>query len=154
MFSPGSSPGSLTIEGSFSNQAGGRLLLEVESDGMGGFKTDQLIFSDAAAVELSGLAISFRFLGATDPNALQAQGGFIIDNFFALQSGGELDHGQFAAVSFSASADAYTIRDFSFTADGGASFSATPVPEPGSWMLLLAGLGMLLFMPRRRSVKG
>ncbi|MEJ6000847.1 beta strand repeat-containing protein [Paucibacter soli] len=143
IFSPGNSPGTLTLGGSFVNQAGGRLVLEVESDGQGGFVTDHLIFGGVGAPDLGGLQISFHFLGTTDPNAFQAGGGFQIGSFMQQQGGAALDPQLFGGVTFSARADAYTISNFSFDAGSGASFSAQPVPEPATWGMLLLGLGVL-----------
>lgn len=106
VFSPGNSPGTPLIDGGFLHAEGGRLVLEIEADGQGGFRTDRLVFGDTSLVDLGSLAISFRFLGRTVPLAFQAQGGFDIDSFFALQSGAPLDHAKFAAVGYSASAAA------------------------------------------------
>lgn len=143
IFSPGNSPGTLTLTGSFVNQAGGRLVLEVESDGQGGFVTDHLIFSGSDAPALDGLQVSFHFLGTTDPNAFQASGGFRIGSFMQQQGGAGLDPQLFGGVTFSARADAYTISNFTFDAGSGAQFSAQPVPEPATWGMLLLGLGVL-----------
>ena len=49
-----------------------------------------------------------------------------------------------------ATSDAYVISDFSFTATGGASFTATPVPEPETAAMLAAGLAALGWLSRRR----
>ncbi|ALT76706.1 hypothetical protein AT984_05415 [Paucibacter sp. KCTC 42545] len=153
IFSPGNSPGTFAINGAYSAGAGSRLILEVESDGAGGFKTDQLVFGEGSQLDLSALKVEFRFLGNTDPTAFQASGGFNVDTFFRTRAAGgdsNLDHSLFATASFSAQADAYTISNFSFSADGGAVFS---VPEPGSWALMLSGLLMTVSAAaaRRRS---
>lgn len=150
VFSPGNSPGTLHIQGSFQNQAGGRLVLEVQSDGHGGFVTDQLLFADGANVSLDHLQLSFHFLGNTDPNAFQASGLFGVNTF--LQQGGHgLDAGLFKQVSYTASADAYQFSNFSFNASTGAVFSAQPVPEPATWAMLM--LGMLVMGWRRRAMR-
>lgn len=150
VFSPGSSPGTLHVSGSFTNQAGGKLLLEVESDGHGGFVTDHLVFDAGSAVSLGSVQIEFRFLGATDPNAFQASGGFQIDSFLRQGRTG-LDHGLLSTASYSASSGAYEITGFSFSADGGAVFHAQAVPEPGTWMLFVLGLGLGGWLQRRRA---
>lgn len=149
VFSPGNSPGTLTLGGSFTNQAGGRLVLEVQANGAGGFDIDRLVFADAATLDLSGLQIGFRFLGATDPNAFQASGGFQIDSFMQRSGGAGLDDALFSSVIFSARSDAYDIQSFSFSASSGAVFVAQAVPEPGTWLMLSTGLIWLL--QRRRS---
>jgi len=154
IFSPGNSPGTMTINGAYSAAAGSRLIMEVESDGMGGFKTDQLVFGEGSLLDLSALKVEFRFLGTTDPNAFQSSGGFDVDTFFRSRGAGgdsDLAHGLFATASFTAQSDRYTISDFTFSANGGATFTAVPVPEPGSWALMLAGLlGTAAALRRRR----
>jgi hypothetical protein len=37
IFSPGNSPGTMVIDGSFTAAAGSRLIMEVQADGLGGF---------------------------------------------------------------------------------------------------------------------
>ncbi|WP_263559263.1 beta strand repeat-containing protein [Paucibacter sp. B2R-40] len=148
VFNPGNSPGTLTLGGDFTNQAGGRLVLEVQSNATGGFDVDQLVFADASLLDLSGLQIGFRFLGTTDPNAFQVSGKFQIDNFMKRSGGAGLDDALFSGVSFAASSDDYNFQSFSFTAAGGAVFAAQAVPEPMTWLMLLTGLALLL--QRRR----
>lgn len=153
IFSPGNSPGTMTINGAYSAAAGSRLIMEVESDGAGGFKTDQLVFGEGSLLDLSALKVEFRFLGATDPNAFQSSGGFDVDTFFRSRGAGgdsDLAHNLFATASFTAQAANYTISNFTFSADGGAAFSAVPVPEPSSWALMLGGLLLTASVARRR----
>ncbi len=151
ILSPGNSPGTLHVQGSFDNQAGGRLVLEVESDGHGGFVTDQLVFDAGSAVNLGPVQIEFRFLGATDPNAFQASGGFEIDSFLR-QGSSALDHGLLGSASYTASSAAYQFTSFNFSADGGAVFQAQAqvVPEPGTWVLFGLGLGVGGWLQKRR----
>lgn len=155
--SPGNSPGTITVDGSFVNGLGGRLLLEVESDGHGGFNTDHLIFNQGTTVSLTGLDVRFRFLGATDPNAFKAAGLFNINQFFQQAgAGGQLGNlapEVFAGATFGAQADGYTFNSFSFSVAGGASFTAAPVPEPGESAMLLAGLALIGAVVRRRATR-
>ena len=159
IFAPGQSPGTMEIAGGFTAAAGSRLILEVESDGHGGFNTDHVIFGNGQALDLAHLSVEYRFLGNTNPNDFQAQHLFGVDTFFQVRTAGggtvDLAPQAFNGATFSAQADAYTITSFSFSAGGGASFSATPVPEPGTWVTLLAGLaglaGVLGAGARRRS---
>ena len=147
IFAPGNSPGTMEITGGFNAEAGSRLILEVQGDGQGGFSTDRVIFGGGQALDLAQLSVEFRFLGGTNPNDFKAQQLFDIDTFFQLRTAGggtaNLAAAVFAGATFSAQADAYTVSNFSFTAADGASFTATPVPEPASLAMLLAGLALL-----------
>lgn len=155
IFAPGNSPGRLEINGGFVAEAGSRLILEVESDGQGGFRTDELVFSAGQPLDMTGLKIEFRFLGSTDPNAFKASGQFDTDTFFEVRaadgSTGVLAPSFFSQVSYEASAEGYTISNFSFDAATGAgNFTAAVVPEPTTNALLLAGLLSLGWLARRR----
>jgi len=154
IFAPGNSPGRLEINGGFVAEAGSRLILEVEADGAG-FKTDELVFNAGQPLDLSQLKVEFRFLGTTNPTAFNNSGRFSTDTFFRVKDAqgglGALAPELFATAQFSAEAEAYTITNFSF--DAGAAmqqFSATPVPEPATTAMLLAGLASLGWLARRR----
>jgi T5SS/PEP-CTERM-associated repeat protein len=151
--SPGNSPGTMTIDGSFINAAGGRIFLEIESDGAGGFNTDQLIFAQGSNVDLAGVDIRFYFLGGTDPNAFQASGLFDIGTFLKQETTTgitPLDDNEFTGVTFSAKSDAFVFQSFVFDPSSGAIFTTAPVPEPSQWVLMIAGTLFVLDMTRRR----
>lgn len=152
---PGSSPGTLVIDGSFINAAGGRIFLEVESNGAGGFNTDQLIFTQGSNIDLTGVEFRFQFLGATDPNAFQSSGLFDIDTFVKQQTpagSAPLDENEFAGTTFSAQSDAFVFQSFAFSPASGATFVAAPVPEPSQWALMIAGAFVIArVLARRRS---
>ena len=147
LINPGNSPGSLVIDGSFSNADGGQLVLEVGSDGHVGFVTDHLVFTDSSTVDLTGLNVEFRFLAGVNPTAFQASGNFGVDHFFKVRAPDGQDSAlagtAFGGVLFSASAQDFVISNFAFTAGSGASFGATLVPEPAAWALwMLGGLAL------------
>ena len=106
-----------------------------------------VIFGNGQVLDLAHLSVEYRFLGDTNPNDFQAQQLFDVDTFFQVRTAGggtvDLAPQAFNGATFSAQADTYTITNFSFSASGGASFTATPVPEPGAWVMLLAGLAGL-----------
>ena len=155
IFSPGSSPGVFTINGNYTAGAGSRLVLEVQANATGGgFTTDQVFFSEGAALDFGAMNVEFRFLGDTDPSAFQASGSFGIDTFLArnLSGGGTaaINPSLLASANFSAQADGYTFSSFTFDPVGGATFTANPVPEPQTWALWLAGLVAVGSIARRR----
>ena len=155
IFSPGNSPGTIVIDGDYQASAGSRLLLEVQSDGHGGYLTDKVVFGAGHQTAFAGLQVEFLFLGGTDPTAFNSQPGRFEIGSFLQRSDGQggsapLDNGLFGQVTFSASAQDYTINNFSYTPGGGASFVATPVPEPGTLAMWLAGLAAGMAGLRRR----
>ena len=153
IFAPGNSPGTLEIDGSFTALAGSKMILEVESDGLGGFLTDLVIFKGGQTLDLANLNAEFRFLGTTDPNAFGGSGLFALNTFFqerqADDSLAALAPSAFDTVVFSAQADGYQITSFSFNPATGGTITAA-VPEPESWALMLAGLLTIGAIARRR----
>jgi T5SS/PEP-CTERM-associated repeat protein len=144
IFSPGASPGTFTIQGNYKAEAGSKLILEVEADGLGGFKTDEVIFG--GTVDLNGLDIEFRFLGNTDVQAFINTGGFQIDTFLMKATGGGLDDSAYAGVDFTATAGGQAVDNFSFDPTVGIA----PVPEPQTWALMALGLAALGARARRQ----
>jgi len=56
----------------------------------------------------------------------------------------------YAGTQFSATAAGYSITNFSYSATGGAVFTAAPVPEPSTWAMMFAGITLLGAMAARR----
>jgi hypothetical protein len=98
---------------------------------------------------LGGLQVTFSFLGGTDPTAFQSAGLFDIGQF--LRVGSEpIAPALLAGASYAATSTAFVIENFSYSPQAGASFAATPVPEPATWLLWLAGLAAGARLVRRR----
>jgi T5SS/PEP-CTERM-associated repeat protein len=155
IFSPGNSPGTLEIKGSFVAESGSRMILEIAGDGAGGFMTDHVIFNGSEALDLTQLNAEFRFLGSTDPNAFQSSEKFNVDTFFQLRKTDgslmDLSPAAFSGAMFSAKADSYQFTSFSFNATSGATLVAVAaVPEPETWAMLLIGLLTIGGVVRRR----
>ena len=146
---PGNSPGTLVINGNYTAGSGGKVVLEVESNGSGGYNVDQLIFSPTSTVDLAGAVIEFKFLAATDPTLFQASGQFDINTFLKQTDGlgntTPLAPATFTNVTFAAEATDFDITSFSYSPSTGVTnltSVAIPsaVPEPGTWLMLVAGL--------------
>jgi hypothetical protein len=156
-FSPGNSPGTLEIDGSFTALAGSKMILEVASNGLGGYNTDLVIFKGGQPLDLANLNAEFRFLGNTDPNAFGASGLFNINTFYQERQTDNslmaLAPSVFTNAVFTAHADDYQITSFAFSAASGGTIIAAAVPEPETWAMMLAGLGLIGAIARRRRVK-
>jgi hypothetical protein len=167
ILSPGESLGRIVVNGKF-NTGSGELVLEVGSNGNGGFDTDHLILTRGSAFGFDGVLVTFDFLAGADPNAFAATGGFDMDTF--LQSldastgaitglsdafaPGQTWSSVLATATFSASSDGYTLSDFKVAADGSVTFDAVPVPEPSTWALMFIGLAAVSSLARRRAARG
>ena len=164
---PADSPGRMVIDGGFAFHSG-KIVLEVESNGMGGFLTDEIVFTGHSLLDLTGLNVEFSFLGNTDPNAFRASGRWILDTFFktnsglgtlvgddqgisALLMGTETLNDLFDGSIFAARADDFQITQFSFDPSRGVT-SLVAIPEPGTLALLVLGsLLLVLFAHPRRA---
>lgn len=165
---PGESPGRLTINGGLQMQSPGRMVLEVQADGHGGFITDQVVLTKGSVFDLSAAAIEFHFLGDTDPAAFLATGLFDMDTFLRWLDG-TVESGLSAAFApgddwgdvlanaqFRAFSDHWTVSALDLRADGGFAASIQAVPEPSTWALLLAAFTgfWLISVARRRRGSG
>ena len=140
---PGTSPGQLTINGdlTLANTA----VLEIEVEGTDpGFTSDLLTVT--GVVSLGGklqvvFGGPFIFTQATTLTFLQGASE-VVGSFASLEvlGGAGRVGGVDYRVFFDANAGAYVgVLDIA------------PVPEPGSYMLLLAGLGLIGFVAKRRN---
>lgn len=138
-FTPGHSPGLFTVNGAFTLDPGGELVLEVERAADGSIAFDRL---EAWSIHLNGLV---RFhIGAGISDADVSGLGFLNCDFATCSAG----------PSFAWVVDGYTGSSVSYDAMGlhiGALGTPTaPVPEPETYAMLVAGLAMLAWPRRQR----
>ncbi len=154
--SPGESPGRIIINGGIRLDGDGIIMLDVASDGHGGFLTDEVILTPGSSFEFGASSkVVFNFLGDTDPNAFGASGKFGMDTF--MRSGDATTDSGLSTVfapgtdwgsyytsgQFSAQSNAYDVTNLTFNSDGSFGVVAVPVPEPAEWALMLAGFALL-----------
>lgn len=164
---PGNSPGRIRINCNLISLPGSVLRLEIQSDGAGGFITDQLVIGDDSTFDFSNFRVVFSFLDDTDVNAFAASGGFDFDNF--LRTGVGTDESQGLSAAFGAGVTwanqinsslvtvesmAYNVSGLTFGGDGGVTVTASRIPEPATWLMVLMGLAAMSTLAKRRRVAG
>lgn len=160
---PGESPGKIIINGGIRNEGDGKLVLDVQADGQGGFLTDALVLTKASSFDFGAVKVIFNFIGNTDPNLFMGSGKFDMDSFL-LSRDGQVDTGLssvfaqgtkwgdlFGMGQFSARADSFDVTSLTFNADGHFGVIAVAVPEPTTWALLFVGLSLLMLRVRSRA---
>jgi T5SS/PEP-CTERM-associated repeat protein len=161
---PGNSAGRIRINSNLISLPGSRLILEIQSDGSGGFLTDTLVIDSASPFDLRNFDIVFSFLGDTNVQEFAASGGFDFDTF--LRSGVGADESQglsnrfaagetwadmFDATEITVVSSVFDVSNLSIGSDGGVTVTASRIPEPETWLMMLIGLfAMRLVAPRRR----
>ena len=163
LLAPGESPGAIIINGAIQVEGEGRLVLDVQSNGQGGFLTDNLILTKGSTFDFGAMKVIFNFIGDADPNRFGESGRFDMDTFL-LSRDGQIDTGLssvfapgadwgdlFAPSQFSAQADQFDVTNLSFNPDGSFVVVAVPVPEPSTWVLLFAGFALVLVRVRARA---
>ena len=141
VFNPGNSPGTMTINGNFDLNPGGVLNLEIASDGSGGYLFDRLVVS--GGVYLNG---QVNFL--VDPAIVDGWYALPGVSFFDCPGGCNVGYGESFAWAIPGRPDSFVNLG-----DGGLSIDyLAPVPEPSTYAMLLAGLGLLGGVARRRNI--
>ena len=164
---PGNSPGKIIINGSLDNDHGA-IVLDVEGDAGSGFTVDQLVLTDTSTFNFKTTAVTFNFLGNTNPTQFAASGGLDLDNFIQVQdsqgnlaglsaklaSQGSSWEQAFTGGSFAATSAAFNINlQLNLDTTGTFQISAVPVPEPQAWALWLVGLAGLAGLARLGAVR-
>ena len=114
-----------------------------------------LVLDAGASVAVSGATVAFDFKNGADPKAFFDSGAFTLDTFMGLSDGHAFSsefslNGAFAGDTFTASSTDYAIKDFVFTAAGGATgLVAEPVPEPTTLALLAVPMALLVMRRRK-----
>ena len=159
---PGESPGRIIINGAIKGEATGKIVLDVESDGSGGFLTDSIVLTKASTFDFGQVKVEFNFIGAADPTLFGAAGKFDLDTFL-LSRDGTTDTGLssvfapgtdwkdlFVSGQFSARSSQFDVTGLAINADGSFAVQAAAVPEPGTWALMLFGSALLVGRLRAR----
>ena len=161
--SPGNSPGVIIINGALDGSAG-NIVLDVEGNPTTGFSVDKLVLTDTSAFNFAGSAVTFNFIGSTDPAQFAASGGLDLDNFIEVQdaqgnrsglssnfSASTTWESAFAGGSFAATSSAFAVN-LQLTPGNSGTFgiTVTAVPEPQVWALWLLGLAGLGWRGLRR----
>ena len=154
--SPGESPGRIIVNGAIQGETTGKLVLDVESDGNGGFLTDSLVLTKGTTFDFGQIGVEFNFIGDADPTKFGAAGKFDLDTFL-LSRDGSTDTGLssvfasgtdwgtlFTTAQFSARSAQFDITSLGLNADGSFAVQAAAVPEPGTWALMLLGSVLLI----------
>ena len=159
---PGESPGRIIVNGAIKGESSGKLVLDVESDGHGGFLTDSVVLTKGSTFDFGQVGVEFNFIGDADPTKFGAAGKFDLDTFL-LSRDGSTDTGLssvfasgtdwgtlFTPQQFSARSAQFDITSLALNADGSFAVQAAAVPEPGTWALMLFGSVLLLARVRSR----
>lgn len=135
VFNPGNSPGTMTIDGEFSLLPGGVLNLEIER-AAGGLVFDRVI---ANSFFLNGRVNFLVGAGVTENDVI---------GLSLLDCGGcSVQYGSGFSFDFPGRPGSMLFAD----ASGLHITALAPVPEPGMFAMLLAGLGLVGFAARRRN---
>jgi hypothetical protein len=153
----GASPDALHIAGNFT-QTGGSIDFEIDPDGHGGFVYSTLVLDPGSSVSIGNATVAFHFKNGADPRAFFDSGAFTLDTFLNSSNGQAFSSvfnvaAIFLNDTFTASSTDFTITQFDFSPQTGATaLLAQAVPEPAT-LALLAAPALLLLTRRGRNGK-
>ncbi|OBV40058.1 collagen-binding domain-containing protein [Janthinobacterium psychrotolerans] len=103
---------------------------------------------------LNGYNVLFNFVDATSVNfsSIDVLGSVLAPNAVIGGSSGNI-RGTVVAGDWNANLTLDNSKAFAATGVAGFAAAVSPVPEPGTWAMLLAGLGLVGFTARRRKNK-
>ena len=134
--SPGMSPGQMTMGGNIVF-SGGALTMELGGL-VPGSGHDKIVFLSGSTVTLAGIGLNVEYWGGWTAAAGQT---YDLFDWNGLS-------GTFSSVALPALASGLAWNTSNLYTSGEISVAA--VPEPGTWMMLFAGLGLLGFAARRK----
>lgn len=150
---PGNSPGLLTINGDLHLLSGSILELQVYKDAAGNANYDQLVLGGSYLFD-AGSVIRFDFGNSGfsgDSFIAESEGAmpkFSMNDFFKNKDGSAINYLSFENVLISGLVTTSNMSLSRLSSNG--DLIATPVPEPETYCLMLAGLGLMGFIARRR----
>jgi len=147
--------GRTTVNGSLAVNSGAKVSLQLESLS----NHDEIVVSNG--VSLSGnltLTLSDAFLAETSTGS-SSESIILVDNTSAVGISHAFDTISYITTSgtYAVTGDTFTVGStqyrISYTGGDGNDLALTVVPEPGTWAMLVGGVGMLLGAQRMRRMR-
>ncbi len=155
---PGNSPGITTVAGNLTVETGAKISMQIEGITAAGTDYDQIVVTGASSlISLNGGSILNLTIadGAFTSGALtlilNQSDNAIVGTFSSVVIGGNT-YDVSTTNKFTYGGKEYELL-YNVNADGGTTandFELTVVPEPGTWAMLVGGLGLLLGAQRMR----
>ncbi len=155
---PGNSPGITTVAGNLTVETGAKISMQIEGITAAGTDYDQIVVTGASSlVSLNaGSILSLSIADGVFTNGAltlieNQSDNAIVGTFSSVVIGGNT-YDVSTTNKFTYGGKEYELL-YNVNADGGTTandFELTVVPEPGTWAMLVGGLGMLLGAQRMR----